>query len=78
MSLDMFPDAAIDHIIAEHDEDAAALQRLRLARRNAKRRGNEWERAQRRMMKANRKLFEAIDVVKARGLDQLDPRSLDE
>lgn len=59
-------------------EDLALLQRLRLTRRNAERRGKELDRAERRFFKARRKLVAALDEVESRGLDQLDPRSLDE
>lgn len=74
----MFPDAAVDHIIeAEEDADIRALQRLRLARRNNLKREREHERAERRLFKARKRLFAALDDVEARGLDQLDPRSID-
>ena len=58
-------------------DDLAALQQLRLARRRSKRMEKEYERANRKMIKAQNKLFERLAFVQARGLDTNDPISLD-
>lgn len=59
------------------DDDLKALQRLRLARRNWTKRDKELDRAEQRMMKANGKLYRAMDAVEGQGLSLDDPRSWD-
>ncbi len=58
-------------------EDLALLQHLRLARRNCNKREKQYYHASKRLTKARRKLYKRIAEVEARGLDTLDPRSLD-
>lgn len=58
-------------------DDLLLYQRLRLARRHCLKIEKDYERAQRRMTKANRRLSTLLDECEARGLYPYDLRALD-